>query len=109
MTRDVHSDVSDWALSTEDLHAILSSEDRRHVIRFFQDREERLATLDELVNFFVALDGGYDDPPQAKVVLHHSTLPKLADAGAIDYDYRTNVTRYHGDPRLEALVSKATV
>ena len=91
--------------STEALHSILASEDRRNVLRYFRECEADVATLDELAEDLVARDGSVDDASEAKVVLHHVALPKLAESGAIDYDPRTRTARYRGPSRLEALLS----
>lgn len=109
MTRDPHSGGSGRVPSSEEIHSILSSEERRHVVRFFEGREGNLATLDELADFLLDRVDGFDDSSEVKIVLHHSTLPKLDDIGAVEYDYRTNVTRYYGQSRLTKLVSVATV
>jgi hypothetical protein len=90
--------------STGELHAVLASSDRRAVLRYFRDREDHVASLDDLAGCLVSVEGGPDDPAEAATVLHHRTLPTLADSGAVDYDPRTKVTRYRGHERLEALL-----
>lgn len=39
--------------------------------------------------------------------LHHAQLPKLAEAGVIDYDTRQGTVRYTGSPGLDEWVEKA--
>lgn len=39
-----------------------------------------------------------------RLELHHSTLSRLADLGALEYDERTGAVRYRGDLELEALL-----
>lgn len=106
MTFEADSETDGGTMSTGELHAMLASGDRRHVLRYFRERDEDVATLEELADYLVARDGGFDDPAEAAVVLHHATLPKLAESVAIDYDPRTNVIRYRGPSRLGALISR---
>ena len=86
---------------------MLASPNRRDVLQYFRGRGEQVATTAELVDCLVAGEDGPEDPHEAAVVLHHRTLPRLAETGAIDYDYRTKVTRYRGHDRLEALLPTA--
>lgn len=48
-------------------------------------------------------DGTVDTSRRKRVTarLHHSTLPKLADAGVVDYDPRTGTVRYRGHPLVD--------
>ena len=106
MTRNHRPDDGDIAPSTSDLHAILSSGERRLVLQFFRDRPERVAAIDDLADYVVDRRDGVDDPTEAKLTLHHVTLPKLAESGVLDYDHRSCVARYRGHARLEALLER---
>ena len=61
----------------------LARTDRRAVIQFFRDKSAEEMTLDALVTGIV--DGNYwdTDESRARLCLHHSTLPKLADTGIL--------------------------
>lgn len=109
MMSEHHSESDDGIAPTAELHAVLRSEERRRVLRFFQEWDGRVATLDELANYLVALDGGFEEFERAKVALHHAHLPKLAEMGVLDYDARTHVTCYRKHTRLEALLPEASV
>ena len=104
MTDEAGAGTDGGARSTEALHSILASGDRRNVLRFFREREADVATLDELAEDLATRDGGVDDATEAKVLLHHAALPRLAETAAIDYDPRTRVARYRGPSCLEALL-----
>ena len=41
-----------------------------------------------------------------QVNLQHHHMPKMADAGIIDYDIRSQMIRYHGDEALEDLFER---
>ena len=86
----------------------LARTDRRAVIQFFRDEAAEEVTLDDLVTGIV--DGSYwdTDESHARLCLHHSTLPKLADAGILDYDAKRNTVSYHGQPAVERLLDAAS-
>jgi hypothetical protein len=109
MTGEHQHEAGEDTLSTGELHAVLMSEDRRRVLQFFLERDERVATMDEVANHLAAPDGGFEEPERAKVALHHALLPKLADTGVLEYDSQSNRTRYRGHKRLEALLSFTSV
>ena len=48
---------------------------------------------------------GESDRKRLKAKLHHVALPKLADAGLVDYDQRSQTIRYCGEPLLEKQIS----
>ena len=85
----------------------LARADRRAVIQFFRDGSTEEVTLDDLVTGIV--DGGYwdTDESHARLCLHHFALPKLADAGILDYDPRSKTVRYRGQPAVEQLLDTA--
>ena len=85
----------------------LARTDRRAVIRFFRDESAEEVTLDDLVTGIV--DGGYwdTDESHARLCLHHFALPKLADAGILDYEPRSKTVRYRGQPAVEQLLDTA--
>ena len=105
MTRNHRPDDGGLAPSTADLHSILVSEERRLVLQFFRDRTERVATIDDLADYVVDRRDGVDDPTEAKLTLHHVSLPKLAAVGVLNYDHRSHVARYRGHVRLESLLA----
>jgi hypothetical protein len=77
-------------LSESERYDLLSNGRRRAVLAVL----ERLETPIHLEDLAVAmaaedaLDG--ETERQIKISLHHNHLPKMADLGAIDYDYESN-------------------
>ncbi|WP_247729987.1 DUF7344 domain-containing protein [Halovivax limisalsi] len=58
----------------------------RQVLEYFDRRPVRAATIDELARFVRAEAEPNADETAVRIQLHHSTLPKLADADLIEYD-----------------------
>lgn len=104
MTTDEPTAFGPGVPSTGELHAALATEEHRRVLRFFLDRERSVATVDDLADHLTNRVGRFETVSEARIVLHHNVLPKLAETGAIDYDHRTHVTRFRGHARLEALL-----
>jgi len=91
-------------MPTDERFDTLARTDRRAVIQFFQDKSAEEVTLDDLVTGIV--DGSYwdTDESHARLCLHHSTLPRLADAGILDYDPGSETVSYRGCPAVEQLL-----
>ena len=86
----------------------LARTDRRAVIQFFRDESAEEVTLDALVTGIVDRSYWDTDESHARLCLHHSTLPKLADTGILDYDPRSKTVSYRGQPAVEQLLDTAT-
>ena len=97
--------VGDVSLSLDTTLEILANRDRRSVIEYLRDTPYHTATIDELANHLVSRKAeqatehpGHD---HVRTTLHHVHVPKLVDAGVIDYDARNQEIRYWGSERLE--------
>jgi hypothetical protein len=98
--------VGDVSLSLDTTLEILANRDRRAVIEYLRDSPGHTATINELANHLVSRKAeqatehpGHD---HVQTTLHHIHVPKLVDAGVIDYDARNQEIRYWGSERLEA-------
>lgn len=90
--------------STDALFSALAHENRRHVLRYFESSGVDVASLEELVDA-IPRDERTDDRNRVVLRLHHVTLPKLEDAGIVEYDTRSNTVRYRGNPLLDRCLS----
>lgn len=86
--------------STDALFSALANKRRRHVLQYFQSSSDDVASLEELVDA-VPRDERTDGRKRVALRLHHVTLPKLEDAGLLEYDARSNTVRYRGNPLLD--------
>ena len=94
---------------------LLSSRRRRYALYHLDAASVDVFDLDELVDAVVewerATDSGDDDGDDAAhrrrvaVSLHHEHLPKLADAGVVDYDARSRTVRFRDADDLAAYLA----
>lgn len=87
---------------------VLAHEQCRAVLSYFARRPTDVATLDDLADFLHDQTRPRKDETRIRTRLHHATLPRLADAGALEYDAQNNTAQYRGHPTLEALVNRLT-
>lgn len=92
--------------SLDDYLTLLADQRCRETLAYFQDAPTDVVSVQTLANeISKEAHGG---PDQVAVHLHHSVLPRLADADTIDYDVRTQTVRYQGNAELEALLNTIT-
>ena len=94
------------------LFGLLTDRRRRYVLKRLQTANQPIS-LEELVADISAWE---DTPPpetsptdrvnEVTVSLQHCHLPKLADAGLIEYDRSTKNVTYTDHPQVEALVDR---
>jgi DNA-binding transcriptional ArsR family regulator len=84
--------------SMETVFEVLADETRREICRFLVAEAPAVVTADE-----IAASLADDEAAKRRVALncHHRHLPKLDEAGLIEYDARSNTVRYWGQPTLE--------
>lgn len=99
------TDVPRGRRSVDFLLSVLADEQRREILRYFQQAEDSVASLEALADHLV--DAGAADDREREYVhvrLHHAHLPKLAETTAIEYEPHSRRVRYHGHPELETLL-----
>lgn len=98
-------DATDDAVTMDTL-VILEDHHRRLLLRYFVETSDRTASIDECVSYILQAEmEGPGEPPSrdgVEIALHHIHIPKLADAGILEYDARHRTVRYRGHDRLEA-------
>ncbi|AHG04408.1 hypothetical protein HALDL1_12975 [Halobacterium sp. DL1] len=85
------------AATVSRLHTALASERRRLVLAYFETTDEDMASLADLATF-ISTHQADSERERVRGHLRHADLPKLADLGLIDYDARTQTSRYWGAP-----------
>ncbi|WP_076432324.1 DUF7344 domain-containing protein [Haladaptatus litoreus] len=99
-------------LSKEQVAGLLRHKQRRAIIRYFNQKTTDYTSLDDLVEYIVSSDSkrGATSVGHSKRItigLLHNHLPRLADAGVLEYDQRSETVRYWGDSRLETPLETA--
>lgn len=97
--RDVHS----VSLSLDEILSILAHRRRRDLVRYFVENSTPTVSVAECVEYLAEQEGQQADDPHDYIRkrLHHVHVPKLADAGVIEYDARSKEIRYWGQDELE--------
>ncbi len=84
--------------------SILSDPYCRSLLLFFDSTTENAISIQELATAITLAD----ETEQTRVHLQHSTLPRLEDAGLVEYDSRSDTVRYHGEQGVEELLDAVT-
>ncbi|WP_227380896.1 DUF7344 domain-containing protein [Haladaptatus halobius] len=86
---------------------LLADTHRRTILQYLNDQETDVATVDELATHVHAEVEAVPDPDHARTALVHMHVPKLADAGVIEYDQHDETVQYQDEPLLEAILAVA--
>lgn len=86
--------------SLETVLRLLADGERQAVCLAMVDDDREVLTVEDIVDL-VRSYGVDADRDRLRVDLHHRHLPKLAAAGIVDYDARSNTVRYWGQPTVE--------
>jgi hypothetical protein len=109
--------VDEAAPSLDLVFDLLSNRRRRYALYYLYEQPDGVATVDELADNVVAIerrtsssdpDVGPDELRQTvHTELQHVHLPKLADAGTLEHDGRSDTVRYWTQPSLEEWLEHA--
>lgn len=97
----------------DDVFHVLADRRRRYLLYCLAQATDGLAERSQLVDAVAAFEAaapGEEEPPPAGSIeseLHHCHLPRLADAGFVDYDRRQGTVRYDPSPSLEEWLEHA--
>lgn len=88
---------------------VLSVARRRYLIYYLFTLDTEIVEFEAAVNAvykYEAAGTGSDDTPRknVRINLHHTHVPRLEEAGILDYDRRQGTIRFRGDPVLEEWV-----
>jgi len=94
-------------IPAHDLLDALAHERRRSVCEALAAADREFLPLEELTERVAARDHDGADPQTVRVELHHVHLPKLDEAGLLEYDYELNTVCYESDPVVAAIADGA--
>ena len=101
-------------VSTETLLRVVAHPRRRSILHHLIENGDDAIELNELTET-AATDGGnveisHDpDNTRTRIELHHTHLPKLAEAGLIEYDAHDGTVRYLPTDRAEELLQFVSI
>lgn len=96
--------------SLDRLFRLLSNHRRRYVLYYLDETENAVVTATELTDYLVRREREWknrDDRTEAdlreeiRIDLHHDHLPRIADTGLIDYDFRSETIRDWDEPSID--------
>jgi DNA-binding transcriptional ArsR family regulator len=95
---------------------LLAARRRRYCLSYFLGADSNEVDITGLVNHVSqrertdpSLTDVNSRAEQLKMDLYHTHLPKLADAGLVDYDRDDGTVTYHSDPLVESFLEDAQV
>jgi hypothetical protein len=91
-------------LSLSTASKLLTKPTRLAVIQYFSARKTPTAELSELATYIHERVETVTSPEQARIMLVHMHLPKLAEHEVIEYDERSETIRYRDGKHLEHLL-----
>lgn len=95
--------VYEPALCPDTVFEVLADRHRRATLGYLRKSSDDVVSFGTLVTYIAESDVESDghDRGQLAVRLHHVTVPRLADAGLVEYDTRSGSIRYRGHPVVE--------
>lgn len=93
------------------LFSLLSTARRRHALYCIAETPAATLSTSDLVDELVALERrtptGEASRDEIVLALRHTHLPKLSEAGVIDYDPDRSVVSYRGGRRVDRWIERA--
>ena len=86
--------------SRDRLFEVLANERRRRIILYLDRKDGEVASTLELIDYVMVHEAeSIDDlaSDEVTIALYHRHLPRLEEAGLIEYDARSRTVRYRGD------------
>lgn len=98
------------SLSLDTILSLLAHHRRRDLLQYLAWEPAPTVSVEECVDHLADREedrsGERPGHEQVQAALHHAHIPKLVDAGVVDYDARNGEIRYWGDEELEAWLDR---
>jgi len=90
-------------IPAHDILDALADHRRRSVCEVLADADREFLSLEDVAERVAGRETGRVEASQVRVGLHHVHLPKLDNAGLLEYDHDANAVHYEGDPVVESV------
>lgn len=112
VTDEVFTRSGSYDTDLDTVFDLLCDQRRRLFLRFFYMNQFESAELDEVASYITRWEsrmGGRSAPSldDVELVLLHNHLPRLEDAGIIEFERSTATVQYHGSEELERILAAA--
>ena len=108
--RDSAPALEEIPLSVDAMLDILANAHRRYLLAFLREQPGNTASFEAAAKHIITEvgrdQGAQPNHDEVQVDLHHHHLPKLADAGVVEYDVRSQTIRYEVTDRLEDMFDR---
>jgi len=106
--------MTDPSPSAETLFDLLQNRHRRYALYSLDGNEDTVVTLSELTEEVLdwerRMNAGKESTAELetriRVSLHHTHLPKMAEAGLVEYDSRSETVRKENAPSVVAFMDE---
>ena len=106
--RDENPSLEEIPLSLDAMLDILAHRQRRYLLEYLADAPDDSGSFEQVTRHVVeqasVRDGEQPNRNEIEVSIQHKHLPRLVDAGLVEYDARSKTIRYHPNERLERLL-----
>lgn len=96
-------------IPVDEVHRLLASERRRHVLTYLVSRSADVVPVEEIVDFVADREEPKPGPGTARqriaTGIHHVHVPKLADADVVRFDPVAGTVQYVASERVERFLS----
>lgn len=104
--------IHEIPLSLDAILDILANHRRRALLEYLWEQPESVGSFEEATEHTILRvgqkQGAQPNHDDVQVDLQHHHLPKMADAGVLEYDIRSQTIRYHENERLETAYERVT-
>lgn len=89
------------SISPEKIFELFSARQRCLIFAYLENTDDGRASVSGLVSYVSQHPCADDSPSDVKIQLQHVHLPKIAEAGLLDYDCDGDNVQYIGHPLVE--------
>lgn len=86
---------------TDKIYAVLADHPRRLILHYLRDSPENMASRQQISEHISEHDLGPQRAETVAIKLHHVHLPKLTEAGIVEYNPQTGIIQYTPRPIVE--------